>query len=225
MVNIDEESNVIDDINLVVPDVDTDISSFTHQESNLSATEIELAKARDEAERRMFGNDGSNNEINVGEEKEDTKEKDELASTSIEEQINKDVIRQVYVKEDILRYPCTIVDFTSAKNMRVSILQQLRTVVMSDDEVKEVREGRLKYTQGNIEDLEQTLDTYVYTKYGDKVVLAGRINKNRSLRLIVNLLSQADIGEVDKDYSVLYAEKEGPFKRMNLQNSCDFILL
>lgn len=201
-------------LDLIVPDVDTDTgSSNSGSEKERQEKERQI---REEKERELFQEDTNENIIPSPYECDET-----LISRSTEEQINKDTVRTVYVtEEDNLRYPCVILDFTNAINMSMIILREIYNVIENPDEIVKL------HSKEEAEQLLENLDTNVYTKYGDKTVLIGMIDKNKWLRLIIKLLEQAKIGELGKNYTIKLAQsKEKGFENMNENNSCDFIQL
>lgn len=206
-------------LGLEVPDAETDLSSLQTKKSSEQVEAEKLKEAQQKAEEHMFSSSGNNSDIEVS---PLDYENAESSSESTREQIVKDTVRTVFVTEEkSLKYPCVIIDLTNAKNMSMSLLRQIKTIVYSRDDIHKACGDDLDAVNKMIDDLE----TSVYTKYGNKVVNIGFINKNDKLRLMIQLLIQANIGEMDKDFSVLYAEKKDEFRSMNIRNSCDFILL
>ena len=201
-------------LGLVVPDAETDISSIKGSQPTESAGEKEMRELREKAEQDMFKDSGDTNDIKV---EAIDKDVDKLKSRDTEKVISEDTIRTVYVnKVDGFQLPCVVIDLTHVTNMRIGVLRQIRSLVYTDDELNKMQasdEFRAEY------------ETSVYTKYESKIVHIGYMNKGSSLRLLICLLSQADIGEINKNFTVKYAKEDGKFRSMDLRNSSDYILL
>lgn len=197
-------------LDLIVPDVETKIET----KKTFSEKEQDEKVARDEVEKAMFNQSNDVGELEGLDEDLQTS----LKSQDTEGQINKDTIRSLYVTEEsAFRAPCVVLDFSNVKSMREYILNQIKIVVKSDTFISK------NYTGKEYEDVLNELETTVYTMTKNKTVRLGRINKNKSLRLLIQLMMQAGIGELNKDFKVLYSVDGNEFKAKDLKSSNDFI--
>lgn len=205
------------ELNLEVPDIETDISSLQDSNTNKKEQGIDNNTVENKEEEMFIKDDSSEIEISPLEDISI-----DSSSNITREQITKDSVRTIFVnEEDSLKYPCTIIDLTNAKNLSISLLNQLKTLVYTRDDIHEKCVDNLDL----INDMINNLETSVYTKYGSKVVHIGYINKNDTLRIIIKILIQANIGEQGKNFNVLYAGESGKFKSMNEHNCCDLVHL
>ena len=187
------------ELGLVVPDLEEvekteekEVQSQVKEE----VTQAENGKSDKDEEESVFND--SNDDIEIDTETGEVYDK-HLISKSTEEQINKKVIRTVYVDEHTtLNFPCIIIDFSNASGITMDLLIALKNCVTDEKEL---------YIQYNdeekINEILETLDTFVYTKSETKITLIGRINKSESGYIIQKLIESA---RLDGDYAIYHGD-------------------
>lgn len=176
-------------LGLVVPELEE--IEKTKEEEVQSQVKEDAAEEKnnttEEKEETIFGS--SNDDIEIDAETGEVYDK-HLISKSTEEQINKKVIRTVYVDErTTLNFPCIIIDFTNASGITMDLLVSLKNCVTDEKELY------IQYSsEEKVNEILNTLDTYVYTKSATKITLIGKINKAESGYIIQKLIESAKLG-------------------------------
>lgn len=186
------------ELGLVVPELEE--IEKTKEEEVQSQVKEDVAKEKnnttEEKEETIFSD--SNDDIEIDTETGDVYDK-HLISKSTEEQINKKVIRTVYVDEQTtLNFPCIIIDFTNASGITMDLLIALKNCVTDEKELY------IQYnSEEKVNEILNTLDTYVYTKSATKITLIGKINKAESGYIIQKLIESA---KLDGEYCIYHGD-------------------
>ena len=185
-------------LGLVVPELE-EIEKAKEEEVQSQVKEDVAEEKNDKTEEKeetVFSD--SNDDIEIDTETGEVFDK-HLISKSTEEQINKKVIRTVYVDEQTtLNFPCIIIDFSNASGITMDLLIALKNCVTDEKELY------IQYnSEEKVNEILDTLDTYVYTKSATKITLIGRINKAESGYIIQKLIESA---KLDGEYYIYHGE-------------------
>ena len=185
-------------LGLVVPELE-EIEKAKEEEVQSQVKEDVAEEKNDKTEEKeetVFSD--SNDDIEIDTETGEVFDK-HLISKSTEEQINKKVIRTVYVDEQTtLNFPCIIIDFSNASGITMDLLIALKNCVTDEKELY------IQYSsEEKVNEILDTLDTYVYTKSATKITLIGRINKAESGYIIQKLIESA---KLDGEYCIYHGE-------------------